>query len=169
MTPISELAGELKDYYPVRPHLSFHLPWETDDYVQDKKVVIVHGRNLLLNNQFPDKFRRLVNQKLEARGIELVLGDYVATFPENRGGEVVLRSGNKLQAELVVRNPSIVISTLLSLTGLWDCLSGPDVRAQAKYCLDIQLIGPRFTLTWGFREDATHATARITFFHLGYR
>lgn len=67
--------------------------------------MIVHGRNLLLNDQFPNKFRRLVNQKLEARGIELVLGDYVATFPENGGGEVVFRSGNKLQADLVVRTP----------------------------------------------------------------
>lgn len=68
--------------------------------------MIVHGRNLLLNDQFPDKFRKLVNQKLEARGIELVLGDYVAKFPENSGGEVAFRSGNKLQADLVVRTPA---------------------------------------------------------------
>ena len=67
--------------------------------------MIVHGRNLLLNDQFPDKFRKLVNQKLEAKGVELVLGDYVATFPENDGGEVVFRSGNKFQADLVVRSP----------------------------------------------------------------
>jgi len=78
--------------------------------------VIVHGRDLLLNDQFPDKFRKLVNQKLEARGIELVLGDYVATFPENSGGEVVLRSGNKLQADLVVRRlPPISVSTIVGL------------------------------------------------------
>ncbi|KAF9650863.1 FAD/NAD(P)-binding domain-containing protein [Thelephora ganbajun] len=80
-----ELAGELKDYY------------------SDKKVVyIVHGRDLLLNEQFPDKFRKLVNQELEATGVELVLGDYVATFPENSGGEVVFHPGNTLQADLVV-------------------------------------------------------------------
>ena len=60
----------------------------------------------MLNDQFPDKFRKLVNQKLEARGIELVLGDYVATFPENDGGEVAFRSGKKLQADLVVRTLS---------------------------------------------------------------
>ena len=75
--------------------------------MQDKKVVIVHGRNLLLNDQFPDKFRELVHKKLEARGIELVLGDYVATFPENDRGEVTFRSGKKLQADLVVRTPSL--------------------------------------------------------------
>jgi hypothetical protein len=84
------------------PHLPFHPMWKTNNRVQDKKVVIVHGRNLLLNDQFPDAFRKLVNQKLEARGVELVLGDYVATFPRNCG-EVVFRSGNKLQADLVVR------------------------------------------------------------------
>jgi len=76
--------------------------------------VIVHGRNLLLNDEFPDKFRRLVNQKLEARGIELVLGDYVATFPEGIGGEIAFRSGNKLQADLVVRTPPLAVSTLLT-------------------------------------------------------
>jgi len=84
--------------------------------VQDKKVAIVHGRDLLLNDQFPDKFRKLVNQKLEARGIELVLGDYVATFPESGGGEIVFRSGNKLQADLVVRTPSFVVSTFVWIT-----------------------------------------------------
>lgn len=68
--------------------------------------MILHGRNLLLNDRFPDKFRKLVGQKLEARGIELVLGDYVATFPENGGGEVAFRSGSKIQADLVVRTPS---------------------------------------------------------------
>ena len=91
---------------------------ETDDCVQDKKVVIVHGRNLLLNDQFPDKFRELVHKKLEARGIELVLGDYVATFPENDRGEVTFRSGKKLQADLVVRTlPLCPRPTLQLLTG----------------------------------------------------
>lgn len=93
------------------------LPWVgTNRCVQEKKVVIVHGRNLLLNDQFPDNFRKLVHQKLEARGVELVLGDYVATFPENGGGEIVFRSGNKLQADLVVRTPVSAAISSLSLT-----------------------------------------------------
>ena len=78
--------------------------------------MIVHGRDLLLNDQFPDKFRKLVNQKLEARGVELVLGDYVATFPENSGGEIVFRSGNKLQADLIVRISSLAVSTFICVT-----------------------------------------------------
>ena len=78
---------------------------ETNDGSQDKKVVIVHGRDLLLNEQFPDKFRKSVNRKLEARGVELVLGDYVAQFPENGGGEITFRSGRSLQADLVVIGP----------------------------------------------------------------
>ena len=79
--------------------------------------MIVHGRNLLLNDQFPDKFRELVHKKLEARGIELVLGDYVATFPENDRGEVTFRSGKKLQADLVVRAPYLPSPDPPMLTG----------------------------------------------------
>ena len=120
-TFISELAGELKDYYPVCIHLTRCPTRESNNYLQDKKVVIVHGRNLLLNEQFPENFRKLVNQKLEARGVELVLGDYVAKFPENGGGEVVLRSGKKLQADLVVR-PSPYHSVSVSIgTSLLTC------------------------------------------------
>lgn len=116
LTCISELAGELRDYYPVCINLTCHLSWETHERLQDKKVVVVHGRNLLLNEQFPDKFRRLVNQKLQARGIELVLGDYVAKFPETCGGEVIFRSGKKLRADLVV-GTSLASIGLSLLTG----------------------------------------------------
>ena len=109
---------------PRAPPLPSYHPWETNNCTQDKKVAIIHGRDLLLNDQFPDKFRKLVNQKLEARGIELILGDYVATFPENDGGEIVFRSGKKLHADLVVRTSSPCSSNphKLSLTGLGNCL-----------------------------------------------
>ena len=142
--------------------------WETDNCRQDKKVVIVHGRDLLLNDQFPDKFRKLVNQKLEARGVELVLGDYVATFPENDGGEVVFRSGKKLQANLVVRSP-VPFQPLEITDWPWECLTGSDVRAQTEHRLDIRRFRPNVALTWGFCEDVAYAAARVTPFDLGRR
>ena len=114
--------------------------------------MIVHGRDLLLNDQFPDKFRKIVNQKLEARGIELVLGDYVATFPENGGGEVLFRSGKKLQADLVVRIPASVplsIPHKLQADRSREYTShlGSDVRTQTKHCLDIRCSGSDIALT----------------------
>ena len=113
----SRTSRRTQGILPCWPCLPFYRAWETDHCLQDKKVVIVHGRDLLLNDQFPDKFRRLVNQKLEARGIELILGDYVATLPETCGGEIVFRSGNKLQADLVVRTPSLTtISSFICVT-----------------------------------------------------
>lgn len=104
--------------------------------------MIVHGRDLLLNEQFPDKFRKIVNQKLEARGIELILGDYVAEFPGNGGGEVVFCSGRKLQADLVVRKSPYYSFPTPLLTGYcWPVMGmflvGSHARTQTKYSLDI--------------------------------
>jgi hypothetical protein len=41
---------------------------------------------------------------MEARGIDLILGEYVASFPESGvPGEVLFKSGKKFSADLVVR------------------------------------------------------------------
>lgn len=89
--------------------------------LRDKKVAIVHGRDLLLNEKFPDKFRKLVNQKLEARGVELILGDYVAKFPEGSGGEVAFRSGKRIQADLIVRTFLAIGTLFLTDNGIISC------------------------------------------------
>ena len=71
---------------------------------QDKKVTIVHGGDKLLNEAYPDKFRKSVESQLRARKIDLVLGEYADQFPPSGSGELVFRSGGKINAGLVVSN-----------------------------------------------------------------
>jgi len=78
-----ELAGELRDEYP------------------DKKITIVQGADKLLNDAYPDKFRKYMESQLRARNVDLVLGEYAEQFPPSGSGELVLRSGTKINAGLV--------------------------------------------------------------------
>ena len=71
---------------------------------QDKKITIVHGGDKLLNATYSDKFRRSIESKLRARDIDIILGEYVDQFPPSGSGELVFRSGEKLNAGLVVSN-----------------------------------------------------------------
>jgi len=79
-----ELSGEIRDQYP------------------DKKITIVHAQDNLLNGTYPAKYRNYVKAGVVARKIELVLGEYVVEFPPSGSGELVFKSGNKLNAGLVV-------------------------------------------------------------------
>lgn len=70
--------------------------------LQDKKLTIVHGSDKLLNDTYSDKFRRTMESKLRARKIDIILGEYADQFPPSGSGELVFRSGEKLNAGLVV-------------------------------------------------------------------
>lgn len=59
-----ELAGEILDAYP------------------NTKVTIVHSGTRLLNDVYPDKFRKAMEEKVTARGVALIDQDYVDVFPE---------------------------------------------------------------------------------------
>ena len=72
--------------------------------LQDKKITIVHGGDKLLNDTYPDSFRRGMESKLRARKVDIILGEYVDQFPPSGSGELVFRSGEKLNAGLVVSN-----------------------------------------------------------------
>ncbi|RXW19704.1 hypothetical protein EST38_g6154 [Candolleomyces aberdarensis] len=78
-----EYAGEIKDEWPT------------------KNVTIVHSRNLLLNDVYPDRWRRQVNESLEKRGVRLVLGDRVDDVVP-KDGKIVTRSGKEITADLVI-------------------------------------------------------------------
>ncbi|KAF9654184.1 FAD/NAD-P-binding domain-containing protein [Thelephora ganbajun] len=80
-----ELAGELRDEYPT------------------KKITIVHSQTLILNQTYPVKFRKMVGTQFRARNIEFILNDVVESFPESDSGEVGLKSGQKVHADLIVR------------------------------------------------------------------
>ena len=77
--------------------------------LQDKKITIVHGSDKLLNDTYPDKFRKLVESQLRARKIDLILGEYADQFPPSGSGEIVFRSGQKLNAGLVVSTSFVSI------------------------------------------------------------
>jgi len=79
-----ELSGEIRDEHP------------------DKKITIVHAQDNLLNETYPAKYRNRVKAGVAARGIDLVLNEYVEEFPPSGSGELVFRSGKKLSAGLVV-------------------------------------------------------------------
>ncbi|KAF5379373.1 hypothetical protein D9615_006582 [Tricholomella constricta] len=81
-----ELAGEIKDQWP------------------EKKVTIVHGDKLLLNDTYPDKPRKAAETSLRARGVQLVLGEFV-DFAETAEVEgLSTRNGTELKnADFVVQ------------------------------------------------------------------
>lgn len=80
-----EFAGEIKEFYP------------------HKKVTIVHGQDLLLNNTYPDKWRKDVEQRLRRRGVNLVMGDIVPSDAlASEGGSVKTRNGKTITTDLIV-------------------------------------------------------------------
>ncbi|KAJ3542647.1 hypothetical protein NMY22_g3430 [Coprinellus aureogranulatus] len=78
-----ETAGEIKDAYP------------------SKRVTIIQGDRLLLNDIYPDKFRRDIQRRLEARGVEIILNDAVSGNPSPEK-PVKTREGQELTCDLVV-------------------------------------------------------------------
>jgi len=105
-----ELAGELRDEYP------------------DKKITIVQGNDLLLNDTYSNRFRKYVASQLRARKIDLILGEYVDQFPPSGSGELVFRSGTKLNAGLVA-----ITSGPVPNTGMIGDSLGQDVLTARKH------------------------------------
>ncbi|KAH8103898.1 hypothetical protein BXZ70DRAFT_670573 [Cristinia sonorae] len=80
-----ETAGEVRDSFP------------------DKKVTIVHGDDQLLNNTYPAKFRKTITQKVLARGVHLVLNDYIDNIPAEGTVGLTTRNGHSIPgADLVI-------------------------------------------------------------------
>ncbi|EAU86985.1 hypothetical protein CC1G_08456 [Coprinopsis cinerea okayama7 len=78
-----EYAGELRDFYP------------------DAKVTIVHSQKQVLNDAYPDKFRKAVLARFQKEGVEIVLEDAVdQTEPVD--GKITTRKGKSIPADLVL-------------------------------------------------------------------
>jgi len=77
---------------------------------QEKKITIVHAGDKLLNNTYSDRYRKFVGSQMRERNIDLTLGEYAEQFPPSGSGELVLRSGRKINAGLVVSNPFACMS-----------------------------------------------------------
>jgi hypothetical protein len=102
----SELAGEIKDIWPVRTDVLHVIPAKSTP--QEKEVTIVHGQRLLFNDAYPDRFRKSAAGHYTARGIKLLLDEIVEDVPAEAGPATVLtRDGHKLTADLVVSSSSL--------------------------------------------------------------
>lgn len=149
ISDFAETVGEIKDIYPVSPlvrwpHIRHAPTWQisravsqshtmhhTDSGVQGTQVTIVHSDSQLLNNTYPDKFRRAVEQRVRRRGANIVFGDYVDTIPEPGAAvDIITRGGKTLASvDLVVRPRSMAF--LLQLLNL--DFSGASVWREAKH------------------------------------
>ncbi|KAI0629813.1 FAD/NAD-P-binding domain-containing protein [Trametes polyzona] len=79
-----ETAGEVRDAFP------------------KKKVTLVHSEKLLLNDVYPERFRKDLERRARLRGIDLILGDKVDIPPEGTVG-VTTENGKQIpDADLIV-------------------------------------------------------------------
>ena len=62
-----------------------------------KKVTIMHAQDKLLNQAYPDKFRKDLERRIRVNDIQLILDDYVDSFPASAA-----RKGVPLGADFVV-------------------------------------------------------------------
>ena len=65
-------------------------------------MTIVHGGQMLLNQTYPDRFRKDVEARIRARGVNVVLGDYVDNFPAGSAGVIRTRNGIDIKVDLAV-------------------------------------------------------------------
>lgn len=83
---------------------------------QDKRITIVQGEELLLNEAYPDSFRKSVARSVRKRDVTVILNDRVDDLEISDAGIVNTRSGRKLVADLVVRHIRHVINAVLRLS-----------------------------------------------------
>jgi hypothetical protein len=69
----------------------------------------VHGGNLLLNDTYPERFRKDVERRVRRKGVNLVLGDIVppeALLSESPKQSIKTRNGKTFTPDLIVIIPS---------------------------------------------------------------
>ncbi|KAI0629807.1 FAD/NAD-P-binding domain-containing protein [Trametes polyzona] len=79
-----ETAGEVKETWP------------------HKKVTVVHHREQLVNDTWPDKFRQDVERRWRLRGVEFILGDKLDIPPEGTTGVTTHKGRHIPDADLVI-------------------------------------------------------------------
>jgi hypothetical protein len=70
-----------------------------------KNVTIVHGARLPVSDAFPDYFREKAVASIEEHGAKIILNEKVDIESVGEKGEVQLKSGKTLLADLVVLPP----------------------------------------------------------------
>ncbi|KAF7307072.1 FAD/NAD(P)-binding domain-containing protein [Mycena indigotica] len=115
-----EFAGEIKDIWPT------------------KEVTIVHGEKGLLNSTYTASFRNGMEKGLHARGINIILDDFVDDIPTD-GSPVKTRKGHSIEADLVVSTRGPRPRTAFIAQSLGEDVL--DKRGQIKVQPTLQLIG----------------------------
>jgi len=68
----------------------------------EKHVTIVHAARLPISDVFPDFFREKAVASLKQHGVEILLNEKVDTKSLGTSGEIKLKSGKVLSADLIV-------------------------------------------------------------------
>ncbi|KAF7339304.1 FAD/NAD(P)-binding domain-containing protein [Mycena sanguinolenta] len=114
-----EFSGELKDEFP------------------GKEITIVHGDKTLLNPTYPVGFRKGLEKSIRARGINIILSDYVDEIPAPGPASITTRNGKEITADLFVSTRGPRPNTAFVATSLGrDTL---DERGQIKVNPTLQL------------------------------
>jgi apoptosis-inducing factor 2 len=79
-----ELSGEIKMAHP------------------EKHVTILHAGRLPISDAFPDFFREKAVNSIKEHGVELLLNEKVDTTTLGTSGQLKLKSGKTLPADLIV-------------------------------------------------------------------
>ena len=79
-----ELSGEIKTAHP------------------EKHITIVHASRLPISDAFPDTFREKTVAALKDHGVDILLNEKAIVESGNTSGELKLKSGKTLSADLIV-------------------------------------------------------------------
>ncbi|KAJ7246329.1 FAD/NAD(P)-binding domain-containing protein [Mycena haematopus] len=120
LSVLVKYAGEIKDEWP------------------GKEVTIVHGDTTLLNSAYPDRFRKGLEKSIRARGVNIILNDFVDEIPAPGPASIKTRKGELIDADLVVstRGPRPNTAFVAKSLGA-DTL---DERGQLKVNATLQLL-----------------------------
>ncbi|KAG2004408.1 hypothetical protein CC2G_002967 [Coprinopsis cinerea AmutBmut pab1-1] len=79
-----EFAGEIRDLSPT------------------KRITIVHDQSLLLNDAYPDSFRKLAAKNIRKRDVEIILDDAIHDLGISDASTIRTAKGRLLVADLVI-------------------------------------------------------------------
>ena len=120
-----ESAGEVKDKFPVGHVFCRSITTIAKSSPQNKRVTIVQGGNMLLNETYPDKVRHALDKSLKKRGVEIIYNDYIDAVPAEGVVGVTTRKGKKLNTDLVVNMGALLCYEFLTSDHVQVLTRGP--------------------------------------------
>lgn len=104
LTVIAEVAGEIKDVYPVRATFTKHSNNLTIPIIhQNKAVTIVQGNKYLLTDIYPRSFRMALERRLRLRGVNIIFDEVIEGHPRvDPDTSVKTRKGTPIKCDLLV-------------------------------------------------------------------